>query len=140
MNLLQKFKGTYSDIFLFLVFFLYSFKVSPFNPAAILGYLTIFVGVVLWVSARYELGDAFSVFPSAKKLVQTGVYKKTRHPIYMAGIISVFGLCLVYQEIWFYVALFALIIIQMIRARAEEKILTKKFGQTYLFYKKSTWF
>ena len=140
MNLLQKFKGTYSDIFLFLALFIYSFRVSSFNQAARLGYIIVLAGVIFWMTARFQLGDAFSVFPEAKKIIQIGIYKKIRHPVYIAGIITILGLCLIYQKLWFYFALFILIIVQIIRARAEEKILAEKFGQDYLSYKKTTWF
>jgi protein-S-isoprenylcysteine O-methyltransferase Ste14 len=97
-------------------------------------------GAILWTTARYQLGEAFSVFPKAKKIVQTGIYKKIRHPIYTSGIITIFGLCLVYQKLWINLVLLALIIMQVIRAKAEEKILTNKFRQEYISYKKSTWF
>ena len=140
MNLIQKFKGTYSDIFLFLSLFGYSFIASSFNQTAVIGYVTALLGVMLWITARYQLGDAFSVFPEAKKIIKTGIYKKIRHPVYTAGIISVLGLCLIYQNFWFYIALIALIIMQIIRARLEEKTLTAKFGQSYIEYKNSTWF
>lgn len=140
MNLLQKFKGTYSDIFLFFTLFVYSFKLSGFNQLTLLGYIITLAGATLWTTSRYQLGEAFSVFPKATKIVQTGIYKKIRHPIYTSGIITIFGLCLVYQKLWINLVLLALIIMQVIRAKAEEKILTNKFGQEYISYKKSTWF
>jgi protein-S-isoprenylcysteine O-methyltransferase Ste14 len=111
-----------------------------FNQLALLGYIITLAGATLWTTARYRLGDSFSVFPKATKIVQTGIYKKIRHPIYISGIITIFGLCLIYQNLWFYLAWLALIIIQIIRAKTEEKFLAKKFGQEYISYKKSTWF
>jgi protein-S-isoprenylcysteine O-methyltransferase Ste14 len=137
---MQKFKIYYFDALLFLVLFIYSFKISSFNQITVLGYIVALAGMMLWVTARYQLGDAFSILPKATKIIKTGIYKKIRHPVYMAGIIAIFGLCLIYQKSGFYFALIALIIMQVIRARLEEKSLTTKFGQSYIEYKNSTWF
>jgi len=140
MNLLQKFKGTYSDILLFLVLLIYSFKSSFFNQIATFGYIIVLIGVTLWIVSRYQLGDAFSTLPEAKKIIKNGIYKKIRHPIYISGVITFLGLTLVYQKQLFYIVLLLLIILQIIRAIIEEHILVKNFGKEYVEYKKSTWF
>lgn len=140
MNILKKFKGTYLDITIFFILLLYSFKIQHSNRISILGYCIILFGAILWVTSRYQLGNSFSVLPQATKLVKNGLYKRIRHPIYLSGIITFIGFSFVYRQIWLFIVIAVLIIIQIIRAKAEEKILIKKFGQDYILYKKSTWF
>jgi protein-S-isoprenylcysteine O-methyltransferase Ste14 len=102
--------------------------------------LLFIVGAALGVTARHELAECFSGTPKAKRIVRSGVYSKIHHPIYIGGLLICISLCLLYRNLIFYSVLLVAFVIQSIRARAEEKILTEKFGQDYLDYKKSTWF
>ena len=43
------------------------------------------VCAALWLVARLQLGAAFSVRPEARQLVETGLYSRLRHPIYVFG-------------------------------------------------------
>jgi protein-S-isoprenylcysteine O-methyltransferase Ste14 len=46
------------------------------------------IGLVLWISARLQLGQSFTVRARATALVTTGLYSKIRHPIYLFGDLS----------------------------------------------------
>ena len=46
---------------------------------------------VLWMLARNQLGDSFSVRAEAKKLVTHGIYSKIRNPIYIFGGLAFVG-------------------------------------------------
>jgi len=140
-TILNKFKGSTSDIILIFIlgYLAYAYHRS-FDKSDVIGACLIIFSVTTWLVARYQLGDAFSVLPQSKTLVTKGIYSKIRHPIYFSSILAVFGLCLMYKEAWPYLILFALIILQTFRAKAEEKVLSQKFNGEFFAYKKSTWF
>ncbi len=98
----------------------------------IAGGVLFIVGAILGVTARHELAECFSGTPKAKRIVHSGIYAKIRHPIYIGGLLICVSLCLLYRNLIFYSVLLIIFVIQSIRARAEEKLLLKTFGQEYI--------
>jgi protein-S-isoprenylcysteine O-methyltransferase Ste14 len=94
----------------------------------------------MWVAARRQLGGAFSVRPEARKLVKTGLYARLRHPIYVFGTAAFLLVLLALQGGQALIFWAILIPIQVIRARREDAVLAKTFGQQYEAYRQSTWF
>jgi protein-S-isoprenylcysteine O-methyltransferase Ste14 len=95
---------------------------------------------ILWIVARRQLGEAFSVRPEARQLVVTGLYAKLRHPIYVFGTMA-FVLALLALQGWQALAIWAILIpVQVIRGRREERVLAEAFGAEYEAYRNSTWF
>ena len=94
----------------------------------------------LWVVARRQLGDAFSVRPDARRLVTSGLYARIRHPIYVFGCLAYFGSLLALQSWPILAAWLALTPIEVLRARREEQLLTEAFGAEYVSYRRRTWF
>lgn len=137
---MSKLKWNFIDLFyIAIATAIYSLYLG-INTRKIIGGSLAALGVFAWITARYNLGKNFSITPQAKFLVKTGVYKKIRHPIYLSSTITVIGVCIMYNIWWMYTLAGVLIIIQLIRARAEEKTLLAKFQNEYSEYKKSTWF
>jgi protein-S-isoprenylcysteine O-methyltransferase Ste14 len=95
---------------------------------------------LLFVAARIELGRAFSLQAKATTLVTTGVYSRIRNPIYFFGAIFLLGIIVWMGRPWLLLIFVALIPLQVVRSRKEERVLTEKFGAAYLDYKKKTWF
>jgi protein-S-isoprenylcysteine O-methyltransferase Ste14 len=95
-------------------------------------------GVLL--TARYQLGDSFSVSPQARRLVTHGVYSRIRNPLYVFSTLMILGLVIAYQQPRFLVFLAALVFVQVMRARRESKVLEGAFGDDYRDYQKRTWF
>tara|TARA_Y100000114_G_C11607402_1_gene253413 strand:- start:129 stop:602 length:474 start_codon:yes stop_codon:yes gene_type:complete len=94
----------------------------------------------LWIVARVQLGNAFSVMPKAKFLVKSGIYSRLRHPVYYFSLLALAGIAL-FSMSWYVFALLAILTtIQRIRINKEEKVLMKKFGKEYIKYKEVTWF
>jgi protein-S-isoprenylcysteine O-methyltransferase Ste14 len=95
----------------------------------------------LWVVARLQLGEAFSVRPEARSLVTTGLYSRLRHPIYVFGT-AAFILVLGALGGWAMLVLWAAILVpvQVVRARREERTLAAAFGADYAAYRAATWF
>ena len=98
------------------------------------------LGLIIWWLGKIALGDMFTALPKAKKVVQTGIYSKIRHPIYFGLSLTLIGwIFLIRTEVS--IILSIIVILSLIaRAYYEEKILIKKFGKEYLKYKKETWF
>jgi protein-S-isoprenylcysteine O-methyltransferase Ste14 len=95
---------------------------------------------VLWFVARWQLGDAFSVAPEARQLVTRGLYSRIRHPIYVFGTLAFLFLVLALQG-WFALIIWLVVIlIQVRRARREERALAEMFGEEYTAYRSRTWF
>lgn len=95
---------------------------------------------VLWFVARWQLGDAFSVGPEARQLVTRGLYSRIRHPIYVFGTLAFLFLVLALQGWFALVIWFVVILIQVRRARREERVLAEMFGEEYTTYRSRTWF
>ncbi len=95
---------------------------------------------VLFVLARMQLGEAFSVEAKATKLVTTGLYSRIRNPIYVFGALLLAGVIIWLDKPWLLLCLAALVPLQVVRSRKEEKVLAEKFGAAYQEYKRQTWF
>lgn len=112
----------------------------PWTPLRIAGVAIALPAFILFCVARVELGRSFSVEAKATELVTTGLYSRIRNPIYVFGALMILGIIVWTGKpllLLFYVVLIPM---QIIRARKESKILEAKFGDTYLEYKKKTWF
>ncbi|MFA6089685.1 MAG: methyltransferase, partial [Candidatus Woesearchaeota archaeon] len=96
--------------------------------------------IICWFLARIELGNAFSFKPTAKFIIKKGLYKKIRHPIYLFSSLTLLGVFISFWKLYLTPVLLTLILLQMIRAKKEEKILIEQFGKEYTDYKKLTWF
>ena len=106
-------------------------------PALIIG----FSGLILWVVSMMNLGFSFAVLPGSKQLVKRGVYKYIRHPMYCGINVTLGGLVIAsgsYLGLIVYLVL--AIPLNIIRSRWEERALLEEFGNSYIAYKKNTWF
>ena len=98
------------------------------------------VAFAFWITARVQLGNAFSVAAKAKYLVTTGLYSKIRNPVYFFGHVAILATAVAWGR-WIWVALAAMgIPFQMMRAYREQQVLETAFGDEYRRYKAQTWF
>ena len=98
------------------------------------------MGVVGVVWSRWTLGSAFAVAPEARQLVTDGIYCKLRNPIYVFGNIFIAGLILLYGDRRLWLLLAVIVVVQVVRARREARVLEEKFGEAYRSYRQRTWF
>jgi len=118
------------------------FHYSTFLIDIIPDYLRMVVaGLVLiagWYMARGGMKAVFGNERDKPGVIDTGVFRIVRHPIYLGAILFYLGASLITMSIAS--ALFILVIIgfYIIIGRYEERILTEDFGQDYLEYKKKT--
>jgi protein-S-isoprenylcysteine O-methyltransferase Ste14 len=97
-------------------------------------------GFALWVLARIQLGESFSVSAQAKALVTTGLYSKLRHPIYVFAGIAFLGLFIAWGKPLPLVGFLVVYSMQIFRIKKEEAILEEAFGEEYRRYWGRTWF
>ena len=115
----------------------------PFLPVAL---PAVWVGVAVWL-AGFALaviaivqfrraGTDVRVQTPTTQIVDTGVFARSRNPIYVGAHIGLVGVAIALDSLWILAALapFFLVIRYAVVAR-EEAYLERKFGDTYLAYK-----
>lgn len=115
------------------------FVPSHWSSLRMAGLVLSIVGIALVTLARIQLGNSFSLTPQARALVTRGIYSRVRHPVYVFGVIAVAGLFLYLNMPMMLLILVAIVPLQLLRARAEERVLEQRFGADYRQYRASTW-
>jgi protein-S-isoprenylcysteine O-methyltransferase Ste14 len=125
---------------------LLAFSGNSEGPAALLlassGSLLAVAGAALIVRSRAELGPAWSLVAMADQgagLVTTGPYRLVRHPIYLGLALLAMGQAIAFGS-WpaFLIVLSGIVPTFAWRARAEETLLGRTFGERYTRYRKQT--
>jgi protein-S-isoprenylcysteine O-methyltransferase Ste14 len=110
------------------------------TPVKVVGGVMAAAGVALLVVARLQLGASFSVRARAKTLVTTGIYSRIRNPIYVFSAMFLVGMVIVSERWLLLLPVAALVPVQVVRTRKEERVLAAAFGEEYERYKAGTWF
>lgn len=106
----------------------------------IIGIVIVALAFILWLIARVQLGNSFTIGAHAKELVTVGLYSKLRHPVYYFSILAVTGIAIFTWSIYMTMPVILLVVIEIVRIKQEEEILEKTFGKRYINYKQTTWF
>ncbi len=130
------------QIILFLLFYFnYPFLIFELpNWIKTIALSAIIIGILIFALAMIQLNKSLSPFPTPKsgsRLVQTGLYKFVRHPIYTGILFGFIGFS-VYTESAY--RIFISIILYMLfvyKSTYEERQLIKKY-EAYEKYKRST--
>jgi protein-S-isoprenylcysteine O-methyltransferase Ste14 len=128
------------DVAVFLGFGAFVLSRWQWNVRYLLGIGMAVVSFALWMVARVQLGESFSVRAQARALVTRGLYSKFRHPIYLFGGLAFLGLFIAWDKL---LALPYVVLecpVQIWRIRKEETVLEQAFGEEYRGYRASTWF
>lgn len=140
--------GTMTFFFVVYYFILLS-KVGSIEMASqtikqfmmILGTVMIIAGCAANIKGRFNLGKNWANQIKIYKehtLVQTGMYRIVRHPLYASIIFMFYGGCLVYRDILAFAAVSVVFVPFMYyRAKQEETLLMQRFPE-YEKYKKRT--
>jgi protein-S-isoprenylcysteine O-methyltransferase Ste14 len=113
---------------------------SGINMHRVLGLALVVVAYLLWITARRQLGQAFSQNPKATILVTSGLYSKLRHPLYMFQLLVLIGLTVFFWNLELLLLTILVSLFWSYRRRQEEILLAKTFGKKYSSYKQSSWF
>lgn len=122
-----------------LIFFVLSWPISA-QMHHYVGILITIVSFILWIIARVQLGNAFSIDAKAQRLVTRGLYSKLRHPVYYFSILAVVGVGIYLWNVYIFIPIALLVCLEMYRLKKEEGVLYEKFGKDYTRYKANTWF
>jgi protein-S-isoprenylcysteine O-methyltransferase Ste14 len=106
------------------------------------GSLLAVAGAAFVLRSRAELGPAWSFVPKADRdtgLVTTGPYRLVRHPIYLGLALLAIGEALAFGG-WpaLVIVVFGIVPTFAWRARAEEKLLRRTFGERFAVYRQRT--
>ena len=143
------FKNAYELILVFLQFFIIGLhffqwelipqkkiiQVSPFSY--LLGFLIIIIAFIILLIAIKDLGRNLSPFPKPIKnsnLVNKGIYRFMRHPMYYSLIFISFGVFITKLSIYYLFLSLSLSLIMKLKIALEEKYLNNKF-KNYSLYK-----
>ena len=128
------------DVCIFLGFAVFVVSQEPLSTRYLIGIGIAVAGFAQSMLARAQLGRSFSIRAQARMLVTTGLYSKSRHPIYLFRGIAFLGLFIAWGKLIPLLCFLLIYPVQILRARKEEKVLEQAFGEEYRRYKASTWF
>lgn len=114
-----------------------SFKLPPF-PYNLSGIVLLFLGMFLVINSWYlfKKHNTPESFDTSTVLVQDGIYKHSRNPMYLGGFIFLFGLTVTTGCVFSLISPFLFyLIIQFKFIPFEENKMHKTFGEQYLKYK-----
>jgi protein-S-isoprenylcysteine O-methyltransferase Ste14 len=124
-------------VFVLVILVLYPPPIA-WDAAKAIGAVIAGVSLPLFMVARFQLGDSFSVMPKARRLVTTGLYSRFRNPIYLFSGLLLAGLSL-FATAWGPLVVAAVLIpVQFYRAHREEQVLMRAFGEEYRRYREKT--
>ncbi|MBW2967248.1 isoprenylcysteine carboxylmethyltransferase family protein [Candidatus Woesearchaeota archaeon] len=109
----------------------------------IIGAASLLLGYSLRLIAHINLGKYFAYeveIIEGHKLIQTGIHKYLRHPMYTGLFLMFVGVALALQSlIGLAVGTVLLVPVGIWRMRLEEKALLAEFGKEYEEYQKKSW-
>jgi len=106
----------------------------------IIGLILTISGLIVLILALLQLNKNLSPFPTPKtnsELVQSGLYKYIRHPIYTGILLNFFGYSLYSGSLFRLSITILLYILFLYKSNYEEKMLSRQFEE-YSSYKKKT--
>ena len=115
---------------------LFSFPVQ-----SIIGLALFVIGLAIMIVGQATLWRNYSgtvVIKEDHQLITHGIYRFTRNPIYLGGIIALTGLPVYAASLYGFLTMLLLIPLVLNRIRLEERLLTKAFQDAYQDYKKAT--
>ena len=127
-----------------LEYFVIDFGNLPFTlPLRLsLGGILIFVGLLLIILAKIEFSKAQQPSMPGKpttRIVNTGIFKYSRNPLYLGIVITVAGVGITFDILWFIILDIPLgMLFHWTLIMPEEQYLLEKFGNDYELYIKNT--
>ena len=99
-------------------------------------------GYAIGIVALRTLGQNYSAYVTIlepHRLVQTGIYRVVRNPIYLGNLLSWPGTCLVFRS-WLVFPIFLyFLVFAVFRGAQEERLLREQFNTEFEAYRQRTW-
>ena len=108
---------------------------------SIVGLALIVIGLTIALVAHITLRRFYSstlVIREDHQLITHGIYRFTRHPVYLGVIITIIGVPVYASSLYGLLTMSALIPLVLNRIRIEERMLTDEFGDAYRRYREAT--
>ncbi len=103
---------------------------------------TALAGYGVMLAALRALGRNYSVYVTIQdehQLVQTGIYKRVRHPIYLGLMMSWPGACLVFRSWLVFPVFLYFVAFGVWRGAQEERVLSEEFKNEFEEYRERSW-
>jgi protein-S-isoprenylcysteine O-methyltransferase Ste14 len=113
---------------------------TPDATRQTIGIVVAVMSVVLLVLSRVHLGASFSLRPKVSALVTKGLYARIQHPLYFFLDTMLWGIIVTVNLPWLFAAWAVLLVVHVVEARHEERLLQEAFGDDYVTYQSHTWF
>jgi protein-S-isoprenylcysteine O-methyltransferase Ste14 len=107
----------------------------------ILGLALFVVGMTIAFVAVFTLRRSYSgtlLIREDHQLITHGIYRYTRHPVYLGVIMAILGLPIFASSLYGLLIMLVLIPIFLYRIGMEERLLTEEFGDAYRDYQETT--
>jgi protein-S-isoprenylcysteine O-methyltransferase Ste14 len=106
----------------------------------LLGLIPLVIGILINIVADGSLRLADTTvkpFQESTALITNSVYSFSRHPMYLGFVVLLSGVTILLGSLspWVIIPIFALLM-EVVFIRVEERMLEKKYGNTWLAYKK----
>ena len=128
-------------LMIFLNFVLPIMTIIP-NPWSLLGIIPVVLGVYVSVVTEKAFRDASTTvtpFEESSALVTDGWYRISRNPMYLGFVLVLVGIAVLLRSLSpFAVIPLFMAAIEIVFIKAEERMLSGKFGGLYLAYSKNT--
>lgn len=108
----------------------------------IFGYVLIVagLGIILFSASQFKKHHTnIEPWKTTSNIITTGIYSKTRNPIYLSFLIIHLGVAIAANSFWILALILVLFfLLTKFVIRKEEKYLEEKFDREYLSYKQNT--
>ena len=126
----------------FAYFFLKEYNYNISDDIKNIAFVIMMIALVCIIQTSYDLGNEYSYTLQLRKdhkLVETGIYKYIRHPMYFCGLLFITAQSLLIPNIIGNISnLFVMNMFWNGRIKDEEKMMIKEFGDKYKDYMKKT--
>jgi len=109
-------------------------------PWVLLGLIPLVAGIMLNILADrafHQAGTTVKPFQESTRLITDGVFRISRHPMYLGFVLILVGVAILLGSLtpWVIVPIFATLM-EVVFIQVEERMLAEKFGSDWTAYKK----
>jgi protein-S-isoprenylcysteine O-methyltransferase Ste14 len=114
---------------------------DPLSPNQIISWILLVLAILLagvGFLQLHQFGKAEGSFENTTQLVEKGLYKFIRHPLYSSLIAATWGAAMKQPDLLSVIAAAAATICYFLTAKVEEEEMIEKFGEDYRAYMRRT--